>query len=136
MVLADRLGKTFGHFRAVEGVSLSIPQGAIYGVLGPNGAGKTTTLRMLMGIIDPDQGSVRLLGSHRPFDVSSRVGYLPEERGLYPGMTARDAIGFMGALRGLSLNEGRTRADIRLAEVGLGHASKQKVRKWSSWSAR
>jgi ABC-2 type transport system ATP-binding protein len=131
VVLADGLVKTFGSFRAVECVSLSIPQGAIYGVLGPNGAGKTTTLRMLMGIIDPDQGNVRLLGSHRPFDVSGRVGYLPEERGLYPGMTARDAIGFMGALRGLSLAEGRARADVRLAEVGLGHASKQKVRKLS-----
>lgn len=131
VVLADRLVKTFGGFRAVEGVSLEIPRGAIYGVLGPNGAGKTTTLRMLMGIIDPDSGSVRLLGSDHPRQVSQRIGYLPEERGLYPGMTARDAIGFMGALRGLPLAEGRRRADVRLDEVGLGHAAKQKVRKLS-----
>lgn len=131
VVLADGLVKTFGGFRAVEGVSLIIPQGAIYGVLGPNGAGKTTTLRMLMGIIDPDSGTRRLLGSDRPRDVAARVGYLPEERGLYPGMTARDAIAFMGALRGLPLDEGRRRADARLAEVGLGHAVKQKVRKLS-----
>lgn len=131
MVLADGLVKTFGGFRAVEGVSLSIPAGAIYGVLGPNGAGKTTTLRMLMGIIDPDSGTCHLLGSDRPRNVAPRVGYLPEERGLYPGMLARDAIGFMGALRGLPLDEGRRRADVRLAEVGLGHAAKQKIRKLS-----
>ncbi len=131
VVVADNLSKYFGGYHAVDGVGLSIPQGAIYGVLGPNGAGKTTTLRMLLGIIDPDSGSRSLLGHANPRDVSTRVGYLPEERGLYPSMTARDSIAFMGALRGLPLADGRARADVRLADLGLAHAAKQKVRKLS-----
>jgi ABC-2 type transport system ATP-binding protein len=131
VVVADTLSKYFGGYHAVDGVSLSIPHGAIYGVLGPNGAGKTTTLRMLLGIIDPDSGSRSLLGAPNPRDVASRVGYLPEERGLYPSMTARESIAFMGALRGLPLAQGRIRADARLAELGLAHAARQKVRKLS-----
>ena len=79
------------------------PTGSIYGLLGPNGAGKTTTLRMLLGIIDPSSGTRRVLGRERPLDAAPEIGYLPEERGLYPAMTAREAIAFMGALRGLPL---------------------------------
>jgi ABC-2 type transport system ATP-binding protein len=135
-VSAERLGKRFGDYMAVRGVSLAIPTGAIYGVLGPNGAGKTTTLRMLLGIIDPDEGACRLLGSDRPRSVATRVGYLPEERGLYPGMTARDAIAFMGALRGLPRAEGQRRADERLADLGLGNAAGQKIRKLSKGMAQ
>jgi ABC-2 type transport system ATP-binding protein len=133
---ADGIGKWFGRYRAVSGVSLSVARGAVYGVLGPNGAGKTTTLRMLLGILDPDQGTRSLLGAPQPRDVASRVGYLPEERGLYPGMTAREAIAFMGALRGLSLAEGRRRADERLARISLGHAGPQKIRKLSKGMAQ
>ncbi|MFK9339985.1 ATP-binding cassette domain-containing protein, partial [Escherichia coli] len=81
-----------------------------------NGAGKTTTLRMLLGIIDPSSGTRRVLGHDRPLEMAEEIGYLPEERGLYPSMHARDAIAFMGALRGLSLAEGRRRADVLLAE--------------------
>lgn len=136
VVVAKGLGKSFGGYRAVEGIDLSIPKGAIYGVLGPNGAGKTTTLRMLLGVIDPDEGQRLLLGSDRPRSVATRVGYLPEERGLYPGMTARDAIAFMGALRGLSWKQGRARADERLATLGLAHASSEKIRKLSKGMAQ
>ena len=106
-VWADKITKSFGAARAVRGISLAVPKGMIYGVLGPNGAGKTTTLRMLLGIIDPDSGERQLLGHSRPRDVANRFGYLPEERGLYPTMKAREAIAFMGALRGLSWAEGR-----------------------------
>ncbi len=136
MVLAEGLGKNFGSYRAVSDVSLAIPRGSIYGVLGPNGAGKTTSLRMIQGIIDPDQGQCRLLGSTRPREVAHRIGYLPEERGLYPGMTARDAIAFMGALRDLPRKEGRARADARLAALGLGHAAGTKIRKLSKGMAQ
>ena len=135
-ITAAGLGKSFGKFRAVEDVNLSIPRGSIFGMLGPNGAGKTTTLRMLMGILEPDQGSRSLLGADRPRDVAARVGYLPEERGLYPGMTARDTIAFMGALRGLPWAEGRVRADARLAELDLGYAAKQQIRKLSKGMAQ
>ena len=92
-VEADGLTKYFDSFKAVDHVSLQAREGSIYGVLGPNGAGKTTSLRMTLGIIDPDEGTSRLLGGHKPQSVRHRIGYLPEERGLYPGMKAREAIG-------------------------------------------
>ncbi|MFM9852286.1 MAG: ABC transporter ATP-binding protein [Sphingomonadaceae bacterium] len=135
-VWARSLIKNFGKARAVNGVSLSVPRGSIYGVLGPNGAGKTTTLRMLLGIIDPDQGERSLLGHTSPREASTRVGYLPEERGLYPSMKAREAIAFMGALRGLDWNEGRKRADLMLEMAGLGHARDLKIRKLSKGMAQ
>ncbi len=135
-LVAENIGKYFGKYRAVSGVSLRVAHGAIYGVLGPNGAGKTTTLRMLLGILDPDEGSRSLLGAAHPRDVATRVGYLPEERGLYPGMVARDAIAFMGALRGLPLAIGRARADERLASLALAHAAPQKIRKLSKGMAQ
>ena len=97
------LVKTFGSFRAVDGVDIAVPAGTIYGVLGPNGAGKTTLLRTLLGIIDPDEGHRSLLGAEQPLRMARQVGYLPEERGLYPSMKAYEAIAFMGALRGLPL---------------------------------
>jgi ABC-2 type transport system ATP-binding protein len=117
---ARGLVKAFDGKIAVDGVDLKVPEGSIYGILGPNGAGKTTILRMLLGIIDPDQGERRLLGHERPLEAAGLVGYLPEERGLYPAMTARDAIAFMGALRGLPLRVGRARAASLLTDNGLG----------------
>jgi ABC-2 type transport system ATP-binding protein len=130
------LVKNFGTTRAVDGIDVSVPAGSIYGVLGPNGAGKTTTLRMLLGIIDPDVGHRHVLGHIRPLEAAPLVGYLPEERGLYPSMTAREAIAFMGALRGLPLAEGRRRADALLEEHGLGHAAKKTVRTLSKGMAQ
>lgn len=118
-VEARGLVKRFDGNVAVDGVDLAVPAGSIYGVLGPNGAGKTTTLRMLLGIIDPDEGERRLLGSTDTLAVADQVGYLPEERGLYQSMTAREAIAFLGALRGLPLAEGRRRASLLLAEQDL-----------------
>jgi len=133
---AHALVKTFGETRAVDGIDLAVPAGTIYGVLGPNGAGKTTTLRMLLGIIDPDSGHRHVLGHTRPIDAAPLIGYLPEERGLYPSMPARDAIAFMGALRGLPLKEGRRRADLLLEEHGLGHAAKRPIRTLSKGMAQ
>jgi ABC-2 type transport system ATP-binding protein len=135
-VEAIDLVKEFGDTRAVDGVSLAVPTGSIYGLLGPNGAGKTTTLRMLIGIIDPSSGSRRLLGRDRPLDAASEVGYLPEERGLYPAMHARDAIAFMGALRGLPLAEGRRRGDALLQEHGLGEWAQKPIRSLSKGMAQ
>jgi ABC-2 type transport system ATP-binding protein len=107
---ARDLVKEFDGKRAVDGVSLTVPEGSITGILGPNGAGKTTTIRMLLGIIDPSSGTRSMLGHDRPLEVAHEVGYLPEERGLYPAMPAIEAIAFMGALRGLPIKEGRSRA--------------------------
>ena len=117
---AKGLFKSFDGKAAVRGIDIAVPEGSIYGILGPNGAGKTTTLRMLLGIIEPDQGKRRLLGHERPLEAAKQVGYLPEERGLYPAMTTREAIAFMGALRGLPLDVGRKRGEILLRQNGLG----------------
>ncbi|WP_199192748.1 ABC transporter ATP-binding protein [Allosphingosinicella deserti] len=117
---AKGLFKAFDGKTAVDGVDIAVPQGSIYGILGPNGAGKTTTLRMLLGIIDPDRGERRLLGHDAPLDVAGQVGYLPEERGLYQSMSARESIAFIGALRGLPLSVGRARAEGLLRDNGLG----------------
>jgi ABC-2 type transport system ATP-binding protein len=117
---AKGLFKSFSGTEAVRGIDIAVPEGSIYGILGPNGAGKTTTLRMLLGIIEPDRGERTLLGHARPLEAAKIVGYLPEERGLYPAMTARDAVAFMGALRGLPLEVGRKRAEILLQQNGLG----------------
>lgn len=133
---AKGLIKRFGDTLAVDGIDLAVPAGSIYGVLGPNGAGKTTTLRMLLGIIDPDAGERHVLGYKRPLEAASLVGYLPEERGLYPSMASRDAIAFMGALRGLPLKEGKRRADALLEEHGLGHAAKRPIRTLSKGMAQ
>jgi ABC-2 type transport system ATP-binding protein len=135
-VEAVDLVKTFGETRAVDGVSLRVPAGTIYGLLGPNGAGKTTTLRMLLGIIDPSSGTRSVLGRARPIDAAPEVGYLPEERGLYPAMHARDAIAFMGALRGIPLGEGRRRADQLLADHGLGEWARKPIRNLSKGMAQ
>ncbi|HQS97615.1 MAG: ABC transporter ATP-binding protein [Novosphingobium sp. 17-62-19] len=125
---ARGLVKRFDGFTAVDGVDISVPKGSIYGILGPNGAGKTTTLRMLLGIIDPDQGYRRVLGAERPTDVARRIGYLPEERGLYPAMKAYEAIGFLAALRGVPLKEGRRKGRELLEAHGLGYAADRQIR--------
>ena len=117
---ARGLFKAFDGKTAVDGVDIAVPEGTIYGILGPNGAGKTTTLRMLLGIINPDRGHRSLLGHDQPLKAAQLVGYLPEERGLYPAMTTRDAIAFMGALRGLPLDVGRKRGEGLLRDNGLG----------------
>ena len=98
-IVLQSLVKEFGSFTAVDDLSLRIPRGSIYGFLGPNGAGKTTTIRMVMSIIYPDSGRIEVLGHPRAEDVKDRLGYLPEEKGLYKKMRAfgiaparRDAV--------------------------------------------
>ena len=133
---ARGLVKRFDEAVAVDGVDITVPQGSIYGILGPNGAGKTTTLRMLLGIIDPDAGERRILGADDPHDVARLIGYLPEERGLYPSMKAHEAIAFMGALRGLPLAEGRRRGRALMEEHGLGYAVERQIRQLSKGMAQ
>jgi ABC-2 type transport system ATP-binding protein len=135
-VEAHGLIKRFDGQRAVDGIDLAVPEGTIYGVLGPNGAGKTTTLRMLLGIIEPDVGWRKVLGEEKPMRAAPRVGYLPEERGLYPSMKAVEGIAFMGALRGLPLAEGRKRAMTLLEEAGLGDAATKAIRTLSKGMAQ
>ena len=135
-VEAVDLVKDFAETRAVDGVSLAVPTGSIYGLLGPNGAGKTTTLRMLLGIIDPSSGRRLVLGRDRPLEAAREIGYLPEERGLYPAMHAREAIAFLAALRGLPLGDARRRADALLQEHNLGDWAKKPIRTLSKGMAQ
>ncbi|USI73255.1 ABC transporter ATP-binding protein [Sphingomonas morindae] len=135
-VLAEGLVKRFDGRAVVDGIDMAVPVGAIHGVLGPNGAGKTTTLRMLLGILEPDQGRRALFGETAPLRIAGQIGYLPEERGLYPAMAARDAIAFMGALRGLGQAEARSRAEVLLAEAGLAEAARRPIRALSKGMAQ
>jgi ABC-2 type transport system ATP-binding protein len=133
---ARNIVKRFDGETAVDGIDLAIRKGSIFGILGPNGAGKTTTLRMLLGIIDPDEGERFLLGSPEPISKAHQVGYLPEERGLYQSMKAFDAIAFMGALRGLPLAEGRKRGRAMMEAHGLGDAADKQIRQLSKGMAQ
>jgi ABC-2 type transport system ATP-binding protein len=96
----EQVTKTFGSFTAVDDLSLQVPSGSIYGFIGPNGSGKTTTLRMIMRILHPDRGSIRVLGETGLAAANDRVGYLPEERGLYKQMKVRDVLRFYAELKG------------------------------------
>ncbi len=100
--------KTFGALTAVGDLSLNVPAGSVYGFIGPNGSGKTTTLRMIMSILLPDSGSIRVLDEERQEAATDRIGYLPEERGLYRRMKVRDVLRFYGKLK----NRGNVSRDV------------------------
>ena len=97
--------KRFGALTAVNGVSLDVPDGSIFGFIGPNGSGKTTTIRMIMNILLPDQGEILVFDRHSHSSVRDDVGYLPEERGLYKRMTVRRVLRYYGQLKGRPLAE-------------------------------
>jgi len=120
-VAARGLVKRYGHVLAVDHVDLSVEQGDIYGFLGPNGAGKTTAMRMLLGLLHPEEGEVRLFGERRAVrDHAARIGYLPEERGLYPRMRVLDALVFLAEVKGVARRVARSRALEWLDRLGLG----------------
>jgi ABC-2 type transport system ATP-binding protein len=112
--------KSFGDYTAVDSVSLAVPSGSIYGFLGPNGAGKTTTIRMIMSILYPDAGSIEVLGHQNPEAVKDRLGYLPEEKGLYKKMRTGEIVSYFGRLKGLGAAESQKRARNLLTRFGLG----------------
>ena len=123
----ENVTKTYDSVTAVDDVSLKVRQGAVLGLLGPNGAGKTTTIRMVMNILVPDKGSIRVLD--QPVNDSTRdlICYLPEERGLYPRMKVRDIIVFLAALHGLDEAEAGRRADEWLERLGLSEWATKKL---------
>ncbi len=123
--------KTFGSHTAVSDFNLDIPQGTIVGLLGPNGSGKTTMIRMIMAILLPDRGTVELLGGFPDFARRNRVGYLPEERGVYEKMKVLEQLVFLGELRGLARREVQTRAGHWLERLGLAEWSGKKIQELS-----
>jgi ABC-2 type transport system ATP-binding protein len=119
--------KSFGRRNAVSDLDLDVPRGVIYGLLGPNGSGKTTTIRMIMGILHPDRGSVSLFGGEPDLTRRLKVGYLPEERGVYRKMKCLDFVVFLGEIRGVSRPEARRRGMEWLERLGLPEWADRKV---------
>ncbi len=125
-VQLENVTKRYGAFTAVNDLSFSVRQGEIYGFLGPNGAGKTTTLRMLLDIVQPSEGRISILGSSSAIPVRRRIGYLPEERGLYRKMKAVDSIAYFAQLRGLPSGAAKKKARQLLEQFGLGKFARAK----------
>lgn len=130
------VAKRFGEKRAVDGVSFTARQGEITGVLGPNGAGKSTTLRMIVGILKPDAGAIELLGKPHGRENLRRLGYLPEERGLYRSMTPRAFIAYAARLKGVGWKDALTRADRLLEEQGLAANARKRIKTLSKGMAQ
>jgi ABC-2 type transport system ATP-binding protein len=123
--------KAFEGHVAVRDLSLEIPRGSVFGLLGPNGAGKTTTLRMVMNVFAPDEGRIEIGG--RPVDVAARdrVGYMPEERGLYPRMVLSELLLFLAEIKGASRRDAAARLPAWLERLGLGGWGKRRVNELS-----
>ncbi|MGB6230889.1 MAG: ATP-binding cassette domain-containing protein [Litorimonas sp.] len=132
----DDVSKSFGGKPAVRDVTLSVHPGEIVGFLGPNGAGKTTSLRMALGYVAPDRGSVNLFGGPPGEAAFGRVGFLPEERGLYKKQTAREAIAHMARLNGMKKRDAFATADRLLDRYGLGDAKRKKNKDMSKGMAQ
>jgi ABC-2 type transport system ATP-binding protein len=119
--------KNFGDFTAVDNLSFNIRPGRIFGFLGPNGAGKTTTIRMIVGITIPDEGEIRLFGSKITSEIRDRIGYLPEERGLYKKMKVQDQLRYFAALKGVPQKEADKRIDFWLDRMKLSEWKMKKT---------
>jgi ABC-2 type transport system ATP-binding protein len=118
-VVLERVTKRFDEFIAVSDLSFQVRRGSIFGLLGPNGAGKTTTIRMVLDIFAPDSGEIRVFDQHPSPQVQQRIGYLPEERGLYKKMKVGEQLLFFARLKGLTATEAESRIDSWLAELEL-----------------
>ncbi|MFK7758922.1 MAG: ABC transporter ATP-binding protein [Phycisphaerales bacterium] len=127
----NKVRKAFGPKVAVEGIDLNIPMGSIYGFIGPNGAGKTTTIRMIMSILFPDSGELSVLGKKSAVESKDRIGYLPEERGVYKKMKVASFLMHMGRLKGLDAQGLRPKVQDWLERVELGDVAKKKCEELS-----
>jgi ABC-2 type transport system ATP-binding protein len=125
-LVLEGVTKRFGKQIAVDAISARIPRGSIYGFLGPNGAGKTTTIRMIMSIIYPDAGRISILGEDNAEAIKDRLGYLPEEKGLYKKMTTVEILTYFGRLKGMGGREAKARGRELLERYGLGDAVDKK----------
>jgi ABC-2 type transport system ATP-binding protein len=132
----EGVSKRYGDFQAVKDLSFQVQKGAICGFLGPNGAGKTSTIRMILGLQPATAGSIEILGASDGRKVRDRIGFLPEERGLYKKMTPVEAIAFFGSLKGLPASEGRRRAREMLIAQGLGPSQNKKMKELSKGMAQ
>ena len=127
----NNVTKKYGDRVAVDNFSFTAESGKIYGFIGPNGAGKTTTIRMIMGIIEPDSGSINVFGEKLSEGSKKRIGYIPEERGLYKKYRVSDLLLYFGRLKGLSLEDARKNTEIWLDRVGLKDRANSKIEELS-----
>lgn len=127
----EKITKAYDGKIAVDRLSLVVPKGAIYGMLGPNGAGKTTTIRMIMDIIAPDSGEIIVEGKRANKDFNDRVGYLPEERGLYKKMTLLEVITYLAEMKGMTRQDAVKKIDGWLEKMSLGEYKNRKVEELS-----
>jgi len=125
------LTKEFDGLVAVDGLDMQVHSGETFGLLGPNGAGKTTTIRMLLDIIKPDRGTIRILGEPLTERAKERIGYLPEERGLYRNVRLLDCLIYLGELKGMGRDRARERALALLERVELADQARSKVKELS-----
>lgn len=132
----ENVSKRYGAFAAVDGLSFAVRRGEIFGFLGPNGAGKTTTLRMALDIIQPTEGRILILGSSSAIPVRRKIGYLPEERGLYRKMKAAETIAYFAKLRGVPAAAAKARAEELLETFGLGQFARSKIEALSKGMAQ
>ena len=127
MIRVEDVKKSFAGTDAVRGVSFRVEPGELFGVLGPNGAGKTTTIRMILDILRPDSGTIEVLGGPINEEKKNRIGYLPEERGLYRNLKVIDCMVYLATLKGLHRVEAKRRALAYLEKVDLGQVAGKKV---------
>ncbi len=130
-VTLEGVTKSYDGLTAVSALNLQIREGSFFGLLGPNGAGKTTTLRMLLRIIVPDEGTIQILGQPLAAATQDRIGYLPEERGLYPKMQVRQVLVYLGALKGLAEAEADRRARQWLERLEIADWAERKINELS-----
>lgn len=130
-IVLENVTKTFGSTVAVNGLNLSVPVGGLYGFIGPNGAGKTSTIRLVMSILFPDDGRVSVLGQTSALEAKDRIGYLPEERGLYRRMKVGAFLVYMGRLKGVDETVLRDRVRQWLEKVGLADVEKKRCEELS-----
>ncbi len=130
-LVLEGVTKSFAGHEAVKALSLEVPRGAVFGLLGPNGAGKTTTLRMVMNVFAPDAGRIEILGRPADHAARDRVGYMPEERGLYPRMVLEEQLVFMAAIKGVSRPEAERRLGPWCERLGLAEWRKRKTNELS-----
>jgi len=126
-VEVNHIVKSYADKIVVDDLSFSVPQNEIFGLIGPNGAGKTTTIRMMMDIIKPDSGDITILGEKLTEASKNRLGYLPEERGLYRKLTVMDSIIYLASLKGMDSRSAREKADKLLSQTGMLPHGRKKI---------
>jgi ABC-2 type transport system ATP-binding protein len=130
-VEVNHISKTYANKSAVDDLSFSVGQGEIFGLIGPNGAGKTTTIRMIMDIIKPDSGEIKILGQKISEESKSKLGYMPEERGLYRKLRVIDSITYLASLKGMDRQAAAKKADGLLEQTGMLAHKRKKIEELS-----